>query len=360
MYRGYQSCDLAYAVTGHSAQGGTVHSGIALVTGSEDRQWLYQAMTRGTDANLAFVFTKPTRPADPTPGTRAAPELGRYDRIRLERQGLAPAQPVPRTGSADPREPIAVLADVLDHDGAELSASAIRQRNLANADHLGILNAIWTAETRGTRDERYRELVMAALPEGYRQDLSARARWLFRTLRSVELAGLDPAQVIDSAIASQDLADARDIASVIDARIRQRVYPLIPQPRGTWADRVPQLTDPGRQAYPVEMAAIMDDRQQRLGQHAARTTPAWAMNALGPVPGTPAARRDWERKASSIGAYREMFGYEHPDDPIGPEPSHQTPDQRAAWHEAFLALGPADGPGVRAMPDGRLWLVRDT
>ena len=56
-----------------------------------------------------------------------------------------------------------------------------------------------------------------------------------------------------------------------------------------------------------------------------------------------------------------MYGYDHPGDPIGPEPSHQdTPDQRAAWHEAFLALGPASGPDVRAMPDGRLWLIRDT
>jgi hypothetical protein len=58
-YPGYRSAELAYALTGHSAQGGTVHTGIALVTGGEDRQWLYPAMTRGTDANLAFVFTTP-------------------------------------------------------------------------------------------------------------------------------------------------------------------------------------------------------------------------------------------------------------------------------------------------------------
>ena len=49
--------------------------------------------------------------------------------------------------------------------------------------------------------------------------------------------------------ANDDLAGARDIASVIDARIRQRVYPLVPQPQGPWASRVPLLPDPGRQAY---------------------------------------------------------------------------------------------------------------
>ena len=28
-----------------------MHTGIALVTGGEDRQWRYPAMTRGTDTN---------------------------------------------------------------------------------------------------------------------------------------------------------------------------------------------------------------------------------------------------------------------------------------------------------------------
>jgi hypothetical protein len=55
-----------------------------------------------------------------------------------------------------------------------------------------------------------------------------------------------------------------------------------------------------------------------------------------------------------------MYGYQHPQDPIGSEPTHDSPDRRAAWHEAFLALGPADGPDMRGMPDGRLWLIRDT
>ena len=161
-YPGYQSADLAYAITGHSAQGGTVHTGIALLTGAEDRQWLYPAMTRGTDMNLVFVFTTPARPADPQPGTRAAPELDRYDRTRLERQGLVPAQPTPGLGSPDPRESTAVLADVLGRDGAELSATETQRKNLANADHLATLHTIWAAETQGTRYDRYRELVMAA------------------------------------------------------------------------------------------------------------------------------------------------------------------------------------------------------
>ena len=110
-YTGYQSADLAYAITGHSAQGATVHTGIALVTGSEDRQWLYPAMTRGTDANLAYVFTTPAGP--PTRSPAPAPPRTRPLRAHPARTRRAPAtgpQPSPAAGAA---EPIAVLADVL-------------------------------------------------------------------------------------------------------------------------------------------------------------------------------------------------------------------------------------------------------
>ena len=298
--------------------------------------------------------------ADPQPGTRAAPELDRYERIRREREGFLRAQPASRPSSPDPQEPIAVLADVLDRDGAELSASETRRRNLANADHLGVLNTIWAAETRSIRDERYRELVMAALPADQRQPLSYQARWLFRTLHAAELAGLDPAEVTRTALASRDLAGARDIASVLDARIRQRVDPLLPQPQGPWAERVPQLPDLERRAYLAEIAAMMDGRKQRLGQYAAQVAPAWAITALGPVPDDAAIRQEWERKAGSIAAYREMYGDDDPGEPIGPEPTRDTPDQRAAWHEAFLTLGPVGESDVRTLRDGRLWLIRDT
>jgi len=92
----------------------------------------------------------------------------------------------------------------------------------------------------------------------------------------------------------------------------------------------------------------MDDRIRRLGQHTAQTTSAWAITALGPVPADPAALQDRARKAAPIAAYREMYGYDHPGDPIGPEPSHQAPDQRAAWVPGL----PRPRPGSRARPPG--------
>ena len=83
--------DLSYSITGHTAQGRTVWQGNALITGTEDRNWLTVAMTRGRAGNYAWTVGQPSA-ADPAPGTRTAPELDRYDRIERERAGLAPQE----------------------------------------------------------------------------------------------------------------------------------------------------------------------------------------------------------------------------------------------------------------------------
>jgi hypothetical protein len=110
----------------------------------------------------------------------------------------------------------------------------------------------------------------------------------------------------------------------------------------------------------AEIAALMDARKDRIGEHAAGHALPWATGALGPVPGHPVDRLDWQRRAASVGAYRELSGYDDPSDPIGPEPAAAAPDRRAAWYEALAALGPVGGPDVRGMPDGRLLHLRDT
>jgi hypothetical protein len=179
-------------------------------------------------------------------------------------------------------------------------------------------------------------------------------------LRGAELAGLDPAQVLADAIGERDLVGARDIPTVLDVRIRNRTGTLVPLPAGPWSARVPALADPERRAYVTQIAELMDARKERLGAHAAESAPAWAISALGHIPEDPAARLDWQRRAASIAAWRELSGYHHPADPIGPEPAAAAPDLHAAWHEALAALGPVDGPDVRGMSDGILLHLRDT
>lgn len=211
--------------------------------------------------------------------------------------------------------------------------------------------------------ERFRPVVQSALADAWGINDgglgSPTARWLYRTMRSAELAGEDPARVVREAVQSRDLAGARDIPAVIDARMRRSVDTLTPRSAGPWAGRVPDVTDPQIHGYLGQLATLMDERRERIGQHAAEHQPAWAVKALGTVPDDPGERDRWQQRVSAVGAYRELFGYDDERQPIGPEPIADHPDKRALWHEAWRALGPADGMDLRDRADGSLWLIRD-
>ncbi len=279
------------------------------------------------------------------PGPRPAPELARYDR----RAAGPAAQPDPATAI---REALAVLANVLDRDGQQRSPSQIRNQALSDADHLALLHAIWAAETTPARHRRYQDLLMATLPPGYRTEPGHQARWLWRTLHAAELAGLDPGRVLAEAVGERDLAGARDVPAVIDARLRYRLGTPVPLPAAPWSAQVPQIADPGRRAYIGQIAALMDARKDRIGEYAAEHTPPWAVTALGPVPAHPLDRLDWQRRAASIGAWRELSGHQHPADPIGPEPSRPFQTCGPPGTRRSPRSAPPTGPTCGACPTG--------
>ena len=109
------------------------------------------------------MFTVSPKRADPVPGPRPAPELARYDKIHAERPGL----PAPATPPAPAATALGVLSAVLDHDGQQHSATQTRNQALADADHLAVLHAIWTAATTPAREQHYLDLLTAALPTGH-------------------------------------------------------------------------------------------------------------------------------------------------------------------------------------------------
>jgi hypothetical protein len=163
LYADFADAELGYAVTGHVAQGRTVRAGVAVLTGSEDRQHAYVALTRGTYYNTAYVFTTSVKLADLTPGARPAPELARYDHLGTHAGG--PDQ-VDRDDPGSTR-PVSVLAEIIvGRDGARQSAAQAWRQALSDADHLAVLHAMWTTETMPIREQRYRALLQAALPPG--------------------------------------------------------------------------------------------------------------------------------------------------------------------------------------------------
>ena len=356
LYADYEDAELGYAVTDHAAQGRTVHTGLAVITGTEDRQHAYVALTRGTDANIAYVFTvspKTRRPGPrPAPGPRTGPLRPIHRRTsRRSRPGHRACRAGHGAGRArrraGPRRPAA-----LGHPDPAAGPGRRRPpghpaRHLDRRDHPGPRAAL----PRPAHGRPAARPPRRTRPPGQMAVAHPARR---RTGRP------GPRQVLAEAIAERDLAGARDIAAVIDARLRRRLGSLVPLPPGPWSAQVPAIADPERRAYVTEIAALMDARKDRIGEHAAEHALPWAVSALGPVPEHPVDRLDWQRRAASIGAYRELSGYDHPADPIGPEPAAAAPDLRAAWHEALAALGPVDGPDVRGMPDGTLLHLRDT
>jgi conjugative relaxase-like TrwC/TraI family protein len=367
-----EAADLAYAVTGHKGMGGTVQTGLAFVTGKEPLEWLYVALSRGRERNTAIAVTHDgvkdkdgfkvavqPREADPRPGTRPDPALARHERMQREREGLPP-EPVAQPDD-EPRDPIAVLADCMDREDTELSASEYRDRALANADHLGVLHSRW-ADLASTADQqRYHQIVTDALPPAYRQDdFGPQTAWLYRTLRAAEMAGLDAREVVQAAVNARTLAGARNVAAVVDERMRKIVEPLVPLPQRPWTARPRQFDDPEIAEYEAGLRRAMDARAERLGEHAVQTSPAWALQALGPVPDDPVQRLDWQHRASKIATYRELYGIQDDHEVIGAEPTGNAPEMRAAWHDAFAAITKTDELDVRSLPDQSLTHMRDS
>jgi len=213
-------------------------------------------MTRGGRANIACVFTHQRKDvAESSATTRAAPDLGRADVLAAERA----ARPLPaqHDGAApDERDALAVLTDVTRRHDAELSATAMRRRNLANADHLAALHAIWQGETTHLSVARYRQAIHDALPAEHAADPldSAQATWLWRTLRTAEATGLDVRDLVRQAIEDRSLTGARDLAAVIDARIRKGDPAMIPAAWGPWSEQVPDMADPEQGRFLTEEA----------------------------------------------------------------------------------------------------------
>ena len=351
----WNEAQLGYAVTFHAAEGRTVDSAIALFSGEEDRQATYVPLSRGRENNEAYVIAG-WRIADPRPGPRPAPELARQERLDREHAGLGGAQQARPAREVVTAEQ--VLAQCLGRDGQQLSATDTRAAEWSDADRLDVLGVQWQYVTRDAAEHRYQAAVRAALTEEEARQVLAdpAATWLWRTLREAEAAGLDGAAAVRRAVASGPFTDAGSVARVLDWRIRQLTDGMPALATGSWISQVPQTGAPDTDRYAAELAEAMTGRQRRLGEHAAGHPPAWA-HALGPVPEHPLDRAAWEHKAGQVAAYREMWGWTHPSEPIGPRPGPHSPEPRGSWQAAAEALGRQPGD-LSGHSDGQLWAWR--
>jgi conjugative relaxase-like TrwC/TraI family protein len=347
-------CDLGYAQTWHTVEGQTVAVGIAVANDKRTREGLYVALSRGAQRNEVYAYPAAQEPAQSAIGQppAPAPEVARQRRLQADREGAQP------TAALDEQDPISILAPVVRRDDAELSATETRDHALSDADHLGALHAIWMDQCRAEAYGRYAQAVRDHAEPADAAEILKDTDHLWRTIHAAELAGFDGAHLIRAAIIGRPFTGARSHSAVLDARIRTMTGEPPPKTWDSWTARLPRFADPELGQYMAEVAAAMDDRQRRIGQHAAQERPLWAAQALGQVPADPHQRAGWEARAGQLGAYREMFGWDHPGEAIGPEPAATFPEARAEWHAAFAVMARVEGIDVRGLSDGQLFARR--
>jgi hypothetical protein len=360
-----EHAELAYATTVHAAEGRTVDTCHALAGEGIARALLYVALTRGREANYAYVVTDSSS-ADLRPGTDLAPATQQHPAGGADDDSAADpgSDDDPRRPWAPPADRLSVLAAALEREDTEQPALQVLQDELERAGHLAHLGAIWTDLVAEESGRRYDALVRRLLSdEHYQRYATAEARaTLHRQVRTAELAGHHSESLLAQAVSLRSLDDAPgrgradDIAKVLHSRVQEIAGHPVPHP-ASYTDRTPQAADPHTDRYLRELAQLIDERIAALAERVAADPPAWAVEHLGPVPADPLDRAAWAERAGTVAAFRERYGRTDPADPIGREPA--APEARADWHAAYAALGrPAGQRAVSAASTGDLWAAR--
>jgi conjugative relaxase-like TrwC/TraI family protein len=328
---------LGYASTAHGAQGLTVDAAHLVTDGSLDAAGLYVGMSRGRTRNTAHVTVTP-------------PEGELHEQV----------------SGADPRPSArAVLADSLERDASNRAAlveAELDAQRLSSIPLLaGRLETVTRVACRERMDRHLDDLVTSGELDA---DLRARlgadqgAEHLSRLLRAVEQAGDDPREALRAAVTSRrGLGDADSVAQVLSHRITAG-QPL-PTPTLDDTAQLPGDIAPAAADHLRQVGKRIDARRDALAEQTAEQQPAWALDALGPLPadtaGTQVERADWLAKAGAIAAHREATGWSDEARAIGSMPGLSSTERRASYAAAWDALGqPEAGLDDAALSDGQL------
>ena len=195
-----QHVELGYAVTSYRAQGITTDTAHVVAAPGMTRENFYVAMTRGRDANTAYVATD--RPdvahVGPRPGDR----------------GVATAR--------------SVLFGVLQHVGAEVSAHETLTAEQDAWGSIAQLAAEYETIAAAAQHDRWVAAVRASglTPEQADAAIESDAFGpLTAELRRAEAHHLEVEQLLASAVRLRGFEDAADVAAVLHARLAAAVAP---------------------------------------------------------------------------------------------------------------------------------------
>jgi conjugative relaxase-like TrwC/TraI family protein len=294
--------DLAYATTGHRAQGLTRGRALVRLTGSEDVNWLYVQLSRARQDTRLYAVVGPE--------PHGAGELDLPDRDQPDGY-LQLAQALSRAGSQTLAIDTPTSSDLQRLSTAELRTERDKlRRQLDQAPHDRARELALATTHRQHADE-----ALAAHQPSTDRPPAGMLRWRRR--------GEEPARIPGGlVVATQQANRAHD---------RERQLRQHQQRRQGWLEANAQL---GPQYRQVVRALAWHRRATGVAVEANR--PGYVLEALGPVPESTRGRRAWRHAATEIEQYRHTYHITDPDRALGPEPADRA--QRAARHRARTAI----------------------
>jgi hypothetical protein len=294
--------DLAYATTGHRAQGLTRGRALVRLTGSEDVNWLYVQLSRARQETRLYAVVGP----EPQGGG----ELDLPDREQPDGY-LQLAQVLSRAGGQTLALDTPSSPDLGRLSTAELRAERDRLRHQLDQAPRDRSRELGRATAHRAQAEH--DLAAHQQPAGHqRADMLG---WLRRGDQPAGMPG-------GLAVATQQANRAHD---------REREVRQHEQRRDGWLEANAHLGPEYRQ-----VVRTLAWQRRATGVAVEADRPGYALEALGPVPESIRGRRAWRQAAAEIEQYRRSYQLTNPDRALGPEP--HDPAQRADHQRARTAI----------------------
>ncbi|NVM98519.1 MobF family relaxase [Arthrobacter sp. SDTb3-6] len=313
-----ESVELGYATTAHRSQGITVDTSHTLLTqGCLTRELFYVGMTRGREANTAYICE-----TDPAPDE----ELHEIDTTTW----------------------LEIIGEVLAAQGAERTAHEVGDEERESANSLHQLAAEYDYLAQIAAAENLRSAVERLQP-GLAAELEGSPSW------GASVAAWRRATAAEPRVATATLeqairrpGDAKDLMAVIHARLRPTGGNNSPGIDGWLCETVP-----GERADLVAMIEqvreLANRRIQQLRLTALSGTEPWVQQVTATLPeSTPTAERN--HLVESIAVYRDRWLIGDAQDPLGPPPADYEWDrgrdrQKLEAQITLLQNGTPDGDG---------------
>jgi conjugative relaxase-like TrwC/TraI family protein len=318
-----RTVDLAYATTGHKAQGITRDEVLVRVTSSEDRQWLYVGGSRAIGRTTFYSVVSPepaVRGRDPERDGVEVPAADRTPKDQADQLTMVARRDRSKRLAADTTEVLEV-------------------RSMSKHDVRAELRRLGDLVDAGPRDQ---SRLLAHTTTKREQDEQRLAEATTRRQQAADrLASLDrgPGRLLrrsDLGRAREQYEQAEEAYQVArQAADRERAARQAQQQHEAHREANPDLLDRQR-----ELLRVQAWRKRAEGRAVELLQPEWSRE-LGQRPATVKGGRAWDRAVEQTVEYRQRWNVADGERALGPEP-HGTDaslEQRRGWRHAQRAVG---------------------